>query len=138
MRRRARRAALCTATVALAVAVAGPIAAGADGPGAEAAGKRKPVKVKVADDYFSPATLKVKKGTKVKWKWNRNNLNPHNVTLRKGPKGVKKKRFTSATGSIGIKFNRKLKKAGDYKFICTLHESVMRQTITVKRKKKKS
>ncbi len=49
----------------------------------------KSAKVKVEDDFFSPSTLKVKKNAKVSFKWNDDNLNTHNVTLKKGPKGVK-------------------------------------------------
>lgn len=92
----------------------------------------KTATVKVGDDYFSPDELKVKKGTKIKWKWLPDNGNPHNVTLEQGPKGVKKKDFESETGSIGIKFVRKLEKKGTYEFVCTIHSTVMRQTIRVK------
>ncbi len=31
--------------------------------------KGKTYKSKVGDDYFSPTTLKIHKGDKVKWKW---------------------------------------------------------------------
>jgi plastocyanin len=69
----------------------------------------------------------------VKWKWSDFNINPHNVKLTSGPKKVKKKDFMSATGAIGVKFNRKLEKTGKYKFVCTIHRTVMTQTITVKK-----
>jgi plastocyanin len=121
--------AAAAALAALALPIGGSAAGGE--PVAETA--KKKVKVKVGDDFFSPTNLKVKKGTKVKWKWLPENGNPHNVTLTKGPKGVKKKDLTSATGTIGIKFNRKLKKKGTYKFICTIHATVMKQTVKVKR-----
>ena len=43
--------------------------------------------VKIGDDYFvrkgSVATVTVKKGTKVTWRWTGKNL--HNVTVKKGP-----------------------------------------------------
>jgi plastocyanin len=55
------------------------------------------------------------------------------VTLQSGPKKVDKKDFKSATGSIGIKFNPVFKKAGTYKFICTIHPDVMKQTVKVKK-----
>jgi plastocyanin len=96
------------------------------------AATKKAVTVKVGDDYFVPDDLKVKKGTKVKWKWLPENGNPHNVTLEKGPKGVKKNDFKSETGSIGIKFSRTLEKKGTYDFVCTIHATVMKQTIRVK------
>ena len=52
----------------------------------------QPEKVKVADDFFKPTNVKIKKNKKVKWKWGQD-FNTHNVTLKKGPKGVKKKRL---------------------------------------------
>jgi plastocyanin len=55
------------------------------------------------------------------------------VTLIKGPKGVSKKSFTSATGAIGIKFERKFLKPGTYHFECTIHPTQMNMTITVKK-----
>lgn len=135
MRLRSLITLLACAAVLGAVAVA-PLAGGAVEPAAEAAKKcesKKTKKIKVGDDFFAPAKSSVKKCTKVKWKWLPENGNPHNVTLTKGPKGVKKKDFTSATGSIGIKFNRKMKKPGTYKFVCTIHRTVMKQTLKVKR-----
>lgn len=146
MRGRQGTWALLTAIAALAIAVVAPQVVAANGagsgPAAEIAGKKKgkktpKVKVKVGDDFFDPDQLKVRKGTKVKWKWLPENGNPHNVTLKKGPKGVKKKKYTSTTGSIGVKFNRKLKKPGTYRFLCTIHATVMKQKIEVKGGKKK-
>ncbi len=93
--------------------------------------KPKPTIVKVADDYFSPATLTVGKGQTVKWVWDSMNTNTHNVTLTKAPKSVKKGQFKSADGSIGIRFERQLTTPGSYTFICTVHPTVMRTTITV-------
>lgn len=131
MRRRGRIAALAATAAIGAVAVA-PLSGGAAAPSAQGAAKTK--KVKVGDDFFSPAKLNIKKKTKVKYKWLSSNGNPHNVTLTKGPKKVKKKDFTSATGSIGIKFNRTFKKKGTYKFVCTIHATTMTQTVKVKKK----
>lgn len=104
----------------------------------------KTAKVKVLDDFFSPATLKVKKDTKVSFKWDKMNLNTHNVTLKKGPKGVKKtkkpcakgkitKCNKSASGSIGINFAPTFNKKGTYDFVCTIHPTVMKLTVKVKK-----
>ncbi len=124
-------AALLTATALTgAVAVALPATGSAGGPVAGTSGAAKTIKV--GDDYFAPADVKIKKGQKVKFKWLETNGNPHNATLTKGPKGVKKKDFKSSTGSIGIKFTPKFKKKGTYDFICTLHASVMQTTVKVK------
>ena len=56
----------------------------------------QPEKVKVLDDFYKPTNVKIKKNKKVKWKWGQD-FNTHNVTLKKGPKGVKKSKFTSQT-----------------------------------------
>jgi len=113
-------------------------------PATGVAGKGKKAKVKVIDDFFSPDTLKVKKNTKVSFKWDKTNLNTHNVTLKKGPKGVKKtkkpcakgkitKCNKSASGSIGINFAPTFNKKGTYKFVCTIHPTVMKLTVKVKK-----
>ena len=115
-------------------------------PATGVAGKhpRQEAKVKVLDDFFSPDTLKVKKDTKVSFKWDKMNLNTHNVTLKKGPKGVKKtkkpcakgkitKCNKSASGSIGINFAPTFNKKGTYDFVCTIHPTVMKLTVKVKK-----
>jgi plastocyanin len=113
-------------------------------PATGVAAKNKTVKVK--DDFFSPGfpkVVKVKKDAKVKFKWNDMNVNTHNVTLKKGPKGVKKSKpctggkitkcNKSGSGAIGIKFNPKFNKKGTYDFICTIHPTVMKVTVKVKK-----
>ena len=106
--------------------------------------RAKKAKVKVLDDFFAPDTLKVKKNTKVSFKWDKTNLNTHNVTLKKGPKGVKKtkkpcakgkitKCNKSASGSIGINFAPTFNKKGTYNFVCTIHPTVMQLTVKVKK-----
>ena len=94
---------------------------------------KKTVHVTVADDYYSPTTVKIKKGSKVSYDWSDANLDSHNVKLTKGPKKVDKKDFKSATGTIGIHFAPKFKVPGKYHFICTLHRSVMQMDVTVKK-----
>jgi len=92
----------------------------------------QPEKVKVLDDFFKPTNVKIKKNKKVTWKWG-NDFNTHNVTLKKGPKGVKKSKFTSQTSSAeGFKFTKKFKKPGKYNFYCTIHPDVMKMTVKVK------
>lgn len=95
--------------------------------------RAKTKRVLVADDYFAPTSVNVKKRNKVNFKWDGSNTNPHNVTLTKGPRKVKKKDFTSATGSIGIRFNPTFKKPGTYNFICTIHPGTMKVTVKVKK-----
>lgn len=109
-----------------------------------AGAKTKTVQVK--DDFFAPVSVKVKKNDKIKWSWDAMNGNSHNVTLVKGPKGVKKgckttgkdaysplisKCNKSASGAVGIKFTKKMNVKGNYKFICTIHPTVMTMTAKV-------
>src|SRR5436305_9706412 len=56
-----RRFAAASVVGALALALAG----------ASAVGAPKPRTVKVGDDYYLPAKLTVKKGTKIQWVWHR-------------------------------------------------------------------
>jgi len=92
----------------------------------------QPEKVKVLDDFFKPTNVKIKKNKKVTWKWG-NDFNTHNVTLKKGPNGVKKSKFTSQTSaSEGFTFTKKFKKPGKYNFYCTIHPDVMKMTVKVK------
>ncbi len=92
----------------------------------------QPEKVKVLDDFYKPTNVKIKKNKKVTWKWGQD-FNSHNVTLKKGPKGVKKSKFTSQTSSAeGFKFTKKFKKPGKYNFYCTIHPDVMKMTVKVK------
>jgi plastocyanin len=120
-----RRVFIATAAV-LALAVPAAI-------GAPDAALRKTVHVTVADDYFSPTSVKIRSGSKVSYDWSDANTDSHNVKLTKGPKGINKKDFKSATGAIGIRFVPKFKVAGKYSFVCTLHRSVMQMDVTVKK-----
>jgi plastocyanin len=94
--------------VALAAVVAAP---------ASASDVAKTPKVTITgsniNDYaFSPATVHVKKGGKVKWSWNSNA--PHNVTFKK----LGEASDDATKGSYSLKF----KKAGTYKYECTIHD----------------
>ncbi len=95
--------------------------------------KRKVKTITVADDYFSLARLTVKKGQKIKWMWSKQNYDSHNVTLVSGPKGISNRKFTSATGVFGIKFERTFLKPGKYHFRCTIHPDSMNTILTVKK-----
>jgi plastocyanin len=97
------------------------------------AGQRKVVKKSVAigDYYFAPAKLTVKRDTYVYWKWPAGGGDGHDVVLTKGPKGAKK--FASDVFFADEKFRQKLKVAGTYRIVCSLHPDEMKQTIVVKR-----
>jgi plastocyanin len=81
--------------------------------------------VKVEDDMFVAKKLTVAKGTKVTWKWS--GVQPHNVTVTKGPA-----KFHSKTQTKGS-FSETLKKPGTYQIVCTIHVGVgMKMTVVVK------
>jgi len=88
--------------------------------------------VTIGDNYFTPKTLKVKRGTTVTWRWPGFEAggDVHDVKLVSAPKKVKK--FQSEAASTDYTFKRKLKVPGKYRLECTLHEE-MRMTIRVRR-----
>jgi plastocyanin len=86
--------------------------------------------VSIHDNYYSPAKLKVKAGTTVKWVWPNDTGDTHDVNLGKRPKGVKP--FSSELVAVGYSFKRKLMKPGKYFIYCSLHDE-MKMTITVVR-----
>lgn len=133
-----------TIAIAAALIAALSLSMPAAGVAGKAKAKPKTAKVKVLDDYFAPSSLAVKKGTKVKFKWGDDNINTHNVTLKKGPKGVKKSKKPCAKGDItkcnksnsgvrGINFAPTFNKKGTYNFVCTIHPTVMKLTVKVKK-----
>jgi plastocyanin len=113
-----------TAALAAAGAVLGGAAAAA--PAAKAP---KPKTVRVGDNFFAPAILKVKPDTKVTWRWPTDVGDTHDVKLRKAPKGVK--RFKSAPYAVGAKYSHTFKKPGRYELLCTFHATEMVMTVTV-------
>lgn len=102
----------------------------------------KPKVVKVCDDLYTQnpcanqapvATVRVRKGGKVRWDW-QPDFDVHNVTLKKGPRGVDKSKFRSqTTASSSYNFTKRFKKAGKYHFYCTIHPTEMQMTVRVKR-----
>ena len=73
-------------------------------------------------------SMPVGKGDTVKFAWRGEDM--HNVKFTKAPKGAKKPRKcgTRTNGSC----KRKLKAAGTYKYVCTLHEPGMKGKIRVR------
>jgi plastocyanin len=129
--RKLRLTAILGLTVA-ASAAAVSLAFAGDGEGATAHTSSGPRIVTVADDYFAPTTVKIRKGRRVRWVWSQLNYDPHNARLTKRhPPGVRRRDFRSATGTIGIKFIRRFIVPGKYGFICTIHPTVMKMTVVV-------
>jgi plastocyanin len=113
----------------VAVALSGVTGATAQAP------KKPPVKVTVNDFYFAPTAVTIKKGRAVKWVWSSYNTYPHDVHLKQGPKALRNKsRFSTTTTAVtDAHFQRTFEVPGTYKFICTVHPSEMKLTVTVKK-----
>jgi plastocyanin len=85
--------------------------------------------VKVGDDYYvragNPPTVTVTRGTTVKWNWR--GRRQHNVVVQRGPVN-----FQSALKRSGS-FKRKMKRAGTYRIVCSIHAPDMAMTLRVRR-----
>lgn len=116
------------AACAAAFALLGVAGAGAKPP-------PKPVKVSVNDFYFGPSAVTIKQGGAVKWVWSAYNTYPHDVHLKKGPSGLKRKGSysTKTTAITEAHFQKAFPTPGTYKYICTIHPTEMKLTVTVKK-----
>jgi plastocyanin len=108
---------------------------GAAATAANAPKKSKPKEVTVADFYFSPEKLTINKGQSVNWVWAEGNTYPHDVHLKSGPKGLKDKASysTKTTAVTDAEFEKTFTTPGTYKFICTIHPTMMHMTVIVKK-----
>ena len=83
--------------------------------------------VKVGDNFFvrssNNATVSVRRGTTVVWKWT--GSAPHNVTVTSGPK-----KFHSRTQTKGT-FKATPHTKGTYRIVCTIHAG-MKMTLKVR------
>lgn len=125
-RAKALRTALPLAGCLAAVALLGA-------PAAPAKPAPKPKIVTVNDFFFGPSAVTVNKGGSVKWVWSELNSYPHDVHLKQGPKGLAKKSSysTKTTAVTEAEFKKKFETSGTYKFICTIHPTEMKLTVTV-------
>jgi plastocyanin len=91
------------------------------------AGAAPKTTITLGDNFFSPSSKTVRRGTKVRFKWV--GRNRHNVTKASGPGGG----FASrTTRSRGVNFAKKFKRGGTYSLVCTIHAG-MGMTLRVKR-----
>lgn len=120
------------AVAVVALALSGAVATAADAPSNS---RSKPKEVSVADFYFGPEKLTLKKGQSVDWVWAEANTYPHDVHLKSGPKGLKGKASysTRTTAVTDAEFEKTFTTPGTYHFICTIHPTQMRMTIVVKK-----
>jgi plastocyanin len=116
-----------------ALALLGATAAGARAPASASAAKS--ARVTVNDFYFGPDEVTIRKGGSVRWVWSSTNTYPHDVHLKKGPKGLKERGTysTKTTAVVDAEFKKAFKTAGTYHFICTIHPTEMRLTVVVKK-----
>ena len=122
----ARLAAACLAAACLAGVAAAPAGAGVT---------PKPKLVTVADFYFGPSSVTIPKHGTVKWVWASTNYESHDVHLKRGPKGLKQKGSysTKTTAVTNATFKHAFPTPGTYQFICTIHPTQMKMTVTVKK-----
>lgn len=97
------------------------LATAAVGASAMPAGATNSIKLK--DNFFSPKSTSVRKGTTVTFRWT--GRAPHNVTVVKGPVKFRSTLKTSGT------YKRKLTRRGTYRIVCTIHPG-MNLTLRVK------
>jgi plastocyanin len=95
--------------VALVVAVAGALAV-------QSGAATKSKTIKVDDDFFSPKSVTVKKGTALKYTFV--GSDEHDV-VAKG-----KKPFSNIGDQTSGTFTRVAKKKGTFKIICTIHDGM--------------
>ena len=108
-----RRVVLIIAAVAALAATAGPATAG------------KVASVELGTSYYAPAKVTVKKGDKVRFRWNPS-FDLHDVNVKSGPQKFKSPLQASGT------WTRKFTKPGKYVLYCTQH-SDMGMTLRVKK-----
>lgn len=97
--------------------------------------RSKPVAVTVNDFFFGPDALTIHRGKTVRWVWSESNTYPHDVHLKQGPKNLKQRstystRTTAVTGAV---FEKTFERPGTYRYICTVHPTLMKLTLTVRR-----
>jgi plastocyanin len=84
--------------------------------------------VRVGDDWFvrkgDPPTVRVDKGTRVKWKWV--GRDDHNVVVDRGPRIFESDLQDSGT------FRKKMRRRGTYRIVCSIHQPDMRMTLKVR------
>jgi plastocyanin len=136
VRLRGRRLALGALAVGagLAALLGAGAVAGAS-PAAQASKAPKPKLVTVADFYFAPSAVTIREDGVVKWVWASTNVEPHDVHLKQGPKGLANKGSysTKTTAVTNATFKHAFPRPGTYNFICTIHPKKMKLTVTVKK-----
>jgi plastocyanin len=79
--------------------------------------------VRVGDNFFSPRSVTISKGSTIRWRWVGSSR--HNVVATRGAS------FRSTTKRTGT-YSRTFRRRGTVRYVCTVHPASMRGTITVK------
>lgn len=85
--------------------------------------------IEVGDRYFSAPNARVRRGTKLNWRFSGEEL--HNLTLANGPVGI-----GSPNLDDGREFAYRFKKRGTYRFFCGLHPVTMHERVVVPKRKR--
>jgi plastocyanin len=121
-----RKLILLLAAVALLAAATVTATASAGDPAAHAASTRS---ITLGDNFFSPKSVTVRKGTTLKFYWGEGNVGTdqeHNVT------GVKGNKFASEdTSRPDTPFRKKITKTT--LIVCTIHSTTMKLSVKVKK-----
>lgn len=84
--------------------------------------------ISVRDDSYSRSSITVRRGDKIVWKW-RGTDDDHNVTSGSGNPVA----FKSKTEDGGYSYSHRFSKTGTYTIYCSIHPSLMRVKVKVKR-----
>jgi len=128
---RGRRLLSAAAACAAALVLLGASAAAAQAP----MPRPKPTIVTVNDFFFGPDSVTIQKGRTVKWVWSSTNTYPHDVHLKQGPKKLKERGSysTHTTAVTDASFKKTFERPGTYHYICTVHPTLMKLTLVVKK-----
>jgi hypothetical protein len=82
--------------------------------------------ITVADDYYRPPKLDVKRGTTLSWQFR--GSKPHTVTVANGPRGFSSNYTGQVNGIVSFNFDVR----GTYRLTCLVHPTSMGQTVRVR------
>lgn len=108
---------------------------GTSAAAARAPQRPQPTIVTVNDFFFGPDAVTIKAGRTVKWVWSETNTYPHDVHLKQGPKKLKERSTysTRTTAVTDAHFKKTFERPGTYRYVCTIHPTLMKLTLTVKK-----
>jgi plastocyanin len=81
--------------------------------------------VKLGNYFYRPKTMTIGRGTKVTWVWDTFGIK-HNVAVKSGPTKFRSNNLGSGS------YSHTFRKQGTYHIYCTLHPTLMKETIVVK------